>query len=76
MFWSSCLRAGGVQVPTCVADEVYDVLQTGDLAFTETRSLEPNSPYIASKATSDHLVRAWLPIYGLPLLRGGAKSKI
>ncbi len=48
-------------------DEVYGSL--GDIgAFTETTSYEPNSPYSASKAASDHLVRAWHQTYGLPVL--------
>ncbi len=42
-------------------DEVYGSLAPTDPAFTETHKLEPNSPYSASKAASDHLVRAWLP---------------
>jgi dTDP-glucose 4,6-dehydratase len=39
--------------------EVYGSLGTGDPAFTETHPYEPNSPYSASKAASDHMVRAW-----------------
>ncbi len=49
-------------------DEVYGSLAPADPAFTETHKLEPNSPYSASKAASDHLVRAWLHTYGLPVL--------
>jgi dTDP-glucose 4,6-dehydratase len=49
-------------------DEVYGSLSPTDLAFTETNSYEPNSPYSASKAASDHLVRAWHHTYGLPVL--------
>ena len=49
-------------------DEVYGSLAPTDPAFTETHKLEPNSPYSASKAASDHLVRAWLHTYGLPVL--------
>ncbi|MBR9846555.1 MAG: dTDP-glucose 4,6-dehydratase [Algicola sp.] len=49
-------------------DEVYGDLEgTADL-FTETTSYEPSSPYSASKASSDHLVRAWLRTYGLPTI--------
>ena len=40
----------------------------GDPAFTETHLYQPNSPYSASKAASDHLVRAWFHTYGLPVL--------
>jgi dTDP-glucose 4,6-dehydratase len=49
-------------------DEVYGSLGAGDPAFTEQRAYEPNSPYSASKAASDHLVRAWHHTYGLPVL--------
>jgi dTDP-glucose 4,6-dehydratase len=49
-------------------DEVYGSLGPGDPAFTETHLYEPNSPYSASKAASDHLVRAWHHTYGLPVL--------
>ncbi|AMC36745.1 dTDP-glucose 4,6-dehydratase [Janthinobacterium sp. B9-8] len=49
-------------------DEVYGSLAGDDPAFTETKTYEPNSPYSASKAASDHLVRAWHHTYGLPVL--------
>ena len=49
-------------------DEVYGSLGKDDPAFEETRRYEPNSPYSASKAASDHLVRAWHHTYGLPVL--------
>ena len=49
-------------------DEVYGSLATSDPAFTETHRYEPNSPYSASKAASDHLVRAYHHTYGLPVL--------
>ncbi len=49
-------------------DEVYGSLQPGEPAFTETHPHQPNSPYSASKAASDHLVRAWHHTYGLPVL--------
>jgi dTDP-glucose 4,6-dehydratase len=49
-------------------DEVYGDLQGTDDLFTETTSYAPSSPYSASKASSDHLVRAWLRTYGLPTL--------
>jgi dTDP-glucose 4,6-dehydratase len=48
-------------------DEVYGSLKPGDAPFTETHTYEPNSPYSASKAASDHLVRAWHHTYGLPV---------
>ncbi len=49
-------------------DEVYGSLSPTDPAFKETNTYEPNSPYSASKAASDHLVRAWHHTYGLPVL--------
>jgi len=49
-------------------DEVYGSLEESSPAFLETNSYEPNSPYAASKAASDHLVRAWFHTYGLPVL--------
>lgn len=49
-------------------DEVYGTLSSTDPAFKETKQYEPNSPYSASKAASDHLVRAWHHTYGLPVL--------
>ena len=49
-------------------DEVYGSLGKDDSAFTESSHIEPNSPYSASKAASDHLVRAWHHTYGLPVL--------
>ena len=49
-------------------DEVYGSLGAADPAFTETHRYEPNSPYSASKAASDHLVRAYHHTYGLPVL--------
>ena len=49
-------------------DEVYGTLAPGDPAFTETTAYAPNSPYAASKAGSDMLVRAWHETYGLPTI--------
>ncbi|ALK91027.1 MAG: dTDP-glucose 4,6-dehydratase [Pseudomonadota bacterium] len=49
-------------------DEVYGSLSPQDPAFSENNKYEPNSPYSASKAASDHLVRAWHHTYGLPVL--------
>ncbi|THF62958.1 dTDP-glucose 4,6-dehydratase [Pseudothauera nasutitermitis] len=49
-------------------DEVYGTLGADDPPFTETTPYAPNSPYSASKAASDHLVRAWHHTYGLPVL--------
>jgi len=47
-------------------DEVYGDLECPEQLFTESSNYEPSSPYSASKAASDHLVRAWLRTYGLP----------
>lgn len=49
-------------------DEVFGDLEGTDDLFTETTPYAPSSPYSASKASSDHLVRAWLRTYGLPIL--------
>jgi dTDP-glucose 4,6-dehydratase len=49
-------------------DEVYGTLGADDPAFTEETPYAPNSPYAASKAASDHLVRAYFHTYGLPVL--------
>jgi dTDP-glucose 4,6-dehydratase len=49
-------------------DEVYGSLEKRAPAFTEKNPYEPNSPYAASKAASDHLIRAWFHTYGLPVL--------
>jgi dTDP-glucose 4,6-dehydratase len=49
-------------------DEVYGSLAPGAPAFTEMHPYAPNSPYAASKAASDHLVRAWHHTYGLPVV--------
>jgi len=49
-------------------DEVYGDLHAVDDLFTEETAYDPSSPYSASKASSDHLVRAWYRTYGLPIL--------
>lgn len=49
-------------------DEVYGSLDRGSPAFTEQHAYAPNSPYSASKASSDHLVRAWANTYGVPAI--------
>lgn len=49
-------------------DEVYGTLSLDDPPFAETNPYKPNSPYSSSKASSDHLVRAWHHTYGLPTL--------
>ena len=49
-------------------DEVFGTLEPGDPAFSETTTYRPNSPYAATKAAADHLVRAYHQTYGLPVL--------
>ena len=49
-------------------DEVFGALGPADAPFTETTAYDPRSPYSASKAGSDHLVRAWFHTYGLPAI--------
>ena len=55
-------------------DEVYGSLGPQDAPFTETTPYAPNSPYAASKAAADHLVRAWHHTYGLPTLTGNCSN--
>ncbi len=55
-------------------DEVYGSLGRDDPAFSETRRYAPNSPYAASKAASDHLVRAYCHTYGLPVLTSNCSN--
>jgi dTDP-glucose 4,6-dehydratase len=68
--WSSLDEAGraAFRFHHVSTDEVYGSLGPHDAAFVETRAYEPNSPYSASKAASDHLVRAWFHTYGLPVV--------
>jgi dTDP-glucose 4,6-dehydratase len=61
-------RKSGFRFLHVSTDEVYGSLGERDPAFTETNRYEPNSPYSASKAASDHLVRAYHHTYGLPVL--------
>ena len=49
-------------------DEVFGALGEGDAPFTEATPYDPRSPYSASKAASDHLARAWMHTYGLPVV--------
>jgi dTDP-glucose 4,6-dehydratase len=61
-------RKAGFRFHHVSTDEVYGSLKPSDPAFAETNAYEPNSPYSASKAASDHLVRAWHHTYGLPVV--------
>ncbi|KQM75471.1 dTDP-glucose 4,6-dehydratase [Xylophilus sp. Leaf220] len=69
-YWASldAPEAASFRLLHVSTDEVYGTLGAADPAFTETHRYEPNSPYSASKAASDHLVRAWHHTYGLPVL--------
>ena len=69
-FWSGLVDAHktAFRFHHVSTDEVYGSLAQGAPAFTETHPYEPNSPYSASKAASDHLVRAWHHTYGLPVV--------
>ena len=55
-------------------DEVFGTLSPTDPPFSETTPFAPNSPYAASKAASDHLVRAWHHTYGLPVVTGNCSN--
>jgi len=70
---SADARAGFrfLQVST---DEVYGSLRRNEPAFTETHAYQPNSPYAASKAASDHLVRAYHHTYGLPVVTSNCSN--
>ena len=61
-------RRAGFRFLHVSTDEVYGSLAPDDPPFTETAPYRPNSPYSASKAAADHLVRAWHHTYGLPVL--------
>ncbi|MCP5160065.1 MAG: dTDP-glucose 4,6-dehydratase [Hahellaceae bacterium] len=69
-YWSSLdeLRKAAFRFHHISTDEVYGDLEDTGLLFTEETSYEPSSPYSASKAGSDHLVRAWGRTYGLPVV--------
>ena len=69
-YWSGLPPAGqtGFRVLHVSTDEVYGSLSKDEPAFKETNPYQPNSPYSASKAASDHLVRAYHHTYGLPVL--------
>lgn len=69
-YWSTCDEATRVafRFLHVSTDEVYGSLQSDDAPFSEKTAFAPNSPYSASKAASDHLVRAYHHTYGLPTL--------
>ena len=65
---ASALRNSSFRFLHVSTDEVYGSLGPNDPEFTETTPYSPHSPYSASKASSDHLARAWHDTYGLPVL--------
>ena len=69
-YWAALddARKGRFRFHHISTDEVYGDLEGPELLFTETTPYQPSSPYSASKASSDHLVRAWARTYGLPTL--------
>lgn len=70
LYWTELEKAdrSGFRFLHVSTDEVYGTLGPDDPAFSETTAYAPNSPYAASKASSDHLVRAYHHTYGLPVL--------
>ena len=64
--WLSPVASGGCRFHHVSTDEVYGSLGPDDPAFTESTPYSPNSPYAASKAAADHIVRAYAHTYGLP----------
>jgi dTDP-glucose 4,6-dehydratase len=67
-YWSGLQDKSGFRLLHVSTDEVFGTLGPSDPAFSEETSYQPNSPYSASKAASDHLVRAYFHTYGLPVL--------
>ena len=67
-YWQTRNRPDDFRFLHVSTDEVYGDLSEGDPAFTEDTPYSPSSPYSASKAASDHMVRAWGRTYGLPVL--------
>jgi dTDP-glucose 4,6-dehydratase len=66
--WRATSALGSARFLHVSTDEVYGSLGASDPAFTEETPYRPNSPYAASKASSDHLVRAYVATYGMPAL--------
>ncbi|MEL6218493.1 MAG: dTDP-glucose 4,6-dehydratase [Pseudomonadota bacterium] len=67
-------RSGGIRLHHISTDEVCGALGPSDAAFSETTPYAPNSPYSASKAASDHLVRAWGETYGLEVVTSNCSN--
>jgi dTDP-glucose 4,6-dehydratase len=75
-YWASLRGAerGAFRFLNVSTDEVYGTLQPSDPAFSESTAYAPNSPYAASKASADHLVRAYHHTYGLPTLTSNCSN--
>jgi dTDP-glucose 4,6-dehydratase len=67
-FWRATAALDSARFLHVSTDEVYGSLGFSDPAFTESSPYRPNSPYAASKASSDHLVRAYVATYGMPAM--------
>ncbi|MBZ9793052.1 dTDP-glucose 4,6-dehydratase [Rhizobium sp. 3T7] len=67
-YWGGLAHREGFRFLHVSTDEVFGTLRAGDPAFDEQNRYQPNSPYSASKAAADHLVRAYHHTYGLPVL--------
>jgi dTDP-glucose 4,6-dehydratase len=67
-YWNDGGKEAAFRFLHVSTDEVYGSLEANEPAFTEERPFTPNSPYAASKAGADHLVRAYFHTYGLPVL--------
>ena len=68
-YWVAAGKPGAVRFHHISTDEVYGSLPADpEVQFTEETAYDPRSPYSASKAASDHLVRAWAETYGLPVV--------
>jgi len=67
-YWMAKDKSDSFRFLHVSTDEVYGSLELDDPAFTETTPYQPNSPYSASKASSDHLARAYFHTYGLPVV--------
>lgn len=67
-YWENLEEGASFRFHHISTDEVYGSLEASDALFTEHTPYDPSSPYSASKAASDHLVRAWHRTYGLPVL--------
>jgi dTDP-glucose 4,6-dehydratase len=67
-YWNDSGKDGAFRFLHISTDEVYGSLEPSQPAFTEETPFAPNSPYAASKAAADHLVRAYFHTYGMPVL--------